>query len=568
MSKKKNKSNHYIYVVDRHGNPVMPSRRPGRIRHLLKEGKAVPISTHPFVVKLKYDIPGRTQPIHLGIDTGRENIGVGASLENGENVFLSDVETKNKAVTKAMSDRRAYRMSRRRHRREKKQRHAHAKKSEMKNGRPAVKGERHTHKTVGRDIQYPGCKNPVTHKVIKGKEARIANRRRDEGWQTPSARQLIQTHMCIVRSVMKFLPVTHITIEMVSFDFQKLANVEIKDWEYSDGPLHGFKSPADYVWARQNGKCYFCDKKIAICHHAMHRAKGGSDRVGNLVGLCPECHQKLHGDRDMDKRLQEEFGTPKISISVLNSAMPEIDRQMRALCDARGIVYDTCTGFDTYEARKRYGIPKDHCTDGYVISLYGRNANNVCLTDSVCMMRRFRKKSGSIIQKLNQRIYKLKGKVVAVNRHKRTDQKEPALDDYMSEYAQTHSEAECRRHFHELEIIPARRTYTYRKQKLVSLVHIGDTVRYEKCNKTSGITKKAVFVAEEISMSHGKVKYADQSGRYGKKSPLMKYCRPIRAGSLKFIRTVKLADCLFAARKEAEARRKKQFKKPKTLAID
>jgi len=138
----------------------------------------------------------------------------------------------------------------------------------------------------------------------------------------------------------------------------------------------------------------------------------------------------------------------------------------------------------------------------------------------------------------------------------------------MGKYAQTHSEAECRRHFHELEIIPARRTYTYRKQKLVSPVHIGDTVRYEKCNKTSGITKKAVFVAEEISMSHGKVKYTDQSGRYGKKSPLMKYCRPIRAGSLKFIRTVKLADCLSVARKEAEAYRKKRLKKPKNLIID
>ena len=89
MSKKKNRSNHYIYVVDRHGNPVMPSRRPGRIRHLMKEGKAVPISTHPFVVKLKYDIPGRTQPIHVGIDTGRENIGVGASRELLSNELLS-----------------------------------------------------------------------------------------------------------------------------------------------------------------------------------------------------------------------------------------------------------------------------------------------------------------------------------------------------------------------------------------------------------------------------------------------------------------------------------------------
>ena len=77
--------------------------------------------------------------------------------------------------------------------------------------------------------------------MIKGKEARIANRRRDEVWQTPFARQLIQTHMRIVKSVRKFLPVTHITIEMVSFDFQRLANVEIRDWEYSEGPSARFQ---------------------------------------------------------------------------------------------------------------------------------------------------------------------------------------------------------------------------------------------------------------------------------------------------------------------------------------
>ena len=48
----------------------------------------------------------------------------------------------------------------------------------------------------------------------------------------------------------------------------------------------------------------------------------------------------------------------------------------------------------------------------------------------------------------------------------------------------------------------------------------------------------------------------------------MKYCRPIKAGSLKFIRTIRLADCLSMARKEAEVRRKKQLKKPKNLVID
>lgn len=49
-------ANDYVFVVDRKGNPLMPTKRRGRVRHLLKEGKAVVIKTHPFTVKMKYDV--------------------------------------------------------------------------------------------------------------------------------------------------------------------------------------------------------------------------------------------------------------------------------------------------------------------------------------------------------------------------------------------------------------------------------------------------------------------------------------------------------------------------------
>lgn len=41
-------ANDYVFVVDRKGNPLMPTKRRGRVRHLLKEGKAVAIKTYPF----------------------------------------------------------------------------------------------------------------------------------------------------------------------------------------------------------------------------------------------------------------------------------------------------------------------------------------------------------------------------------------------------------------------------------------------------------------------------------------------------------------------------------------
>lgn len=77
----------YVYIVDKKGNPLMPTTRFGHVRKLLKEGKAVPICNSPFTIKLKYDVPGYTQPVYEGIDTGRENIGDAASLVTAKIFF-------------------------------------------------------------------------------------------------------------------------------------------------------------------------------------------------------------------------------------------------------------------------------------------------------------------------------------------------------------------------------------------------------------------------------------------------------------------------------------------------
>ena len=69
-----------IYVVNKKGKPLMPTNRHGHVRKLLNEGKAVAVNNHPFTIRLKYETLDITQPLYLGIDTGRENIGEGASL--------------------------------------------------------------------------------------------------------------------------------------------------------------------------------------------------------------------------------------------------------------------------------------------------------------------------------------------------------------------------------------------------------------------------------------------------------------------------------------------------------
>lgn len=76
-----------IYIVNKYNKPLMPTNRHSHIRKLLKQGKAVVINTKPFIIKLKYETSDITQNLYCGIDTGRENIGIGVSNEKGECLF-------------------------------------------------------------------------------------------------------------------------------------------------------------------------------------------------------------------------------------------------------------------------------------------------------------------------------------------------------------------------------------------------------------------------------------------------------------------------------------------------
>ena len=103
-----------------------------------------------------------------------------------------------------------------------------------------------------------------------------------------------------------------------------------------------------------------------------------------------------------------------------------------------------------------------------------------------------------------------------------------SLKEYMVGYLEIHSKLESDRHFHSLEIKPAKRTYTFHKKGEVSPIHTGDLVRYEKYNKIKGNTKRGVFVATGIMMSTGHV-------GEGSKKKKFKYCRRIESGSTPYV---------------------------------
>ena len=100
-----------VYVLNCDGQPLMPTDRYGKVRHLLKEGKAKAVNRCPFTIKLLYKSTNYTQNITLGVDSGSKHIGLSATTESKE-IYAADVELRNDIVD-LLSVRRQNRRTRR-----------------------------------------------------------------------------------------------------------------------------------------------------------------------------------------------------------------------------------------------------------------------------------------------------------------------------------------------------------------------------------------------------------------------------------------------------------------------
>ena len=94
-----------VYVLNKDGKPLMPTTRGGHVRHLLKEQKARVVQSNPFTIQLLYETNDAVQPLYLGIDPGRTNIGVAVVKANGTAVFTAHLKSRNKEIPKLMQDR-------------------------------------------------------------------------------------------------------------------------------------------------------------------------------------------------------------------------------------------------------------------------------------------------------------------------------------------------------------------------------------------------------------------------------------------------------------------------------
>ena len=237
-----------VYVLNKEGQPLMPTNRHGKVKHLLKEGKAIVVKRCPFTIQLTYDVKNYTQDIKVKVDEGSKIVGFSA-VTNKKELYSSEMELRNDIV-KLLSSRREVRRTRR------------------------------NYKT-------------------RYRAPRFNNRRasKQKGWLPPSTLNKIGSHLKEIELLTTILPVTEIIVEVAPFDIQKIKKPDIKGIEYQEGETKGFENVREYVLYRDNHTCQCCKgkskDKILQTHHIESRQTGG-DAPNNLVTLCKTCHEGYH----------------------------------------------------------------------------------------------------------------------------------------------------------------------------------------------------------------------------------------------------------------------------------
>ncbi len=312
------------YVLDNNGQPLMPTKRHGKVRRLLKTGNAKVIRRCPFTIQLMYDCTHHTQPVEVGDDTGYKHNGLSvvAVYPNGREVELYRSELLLRTdIVELLSTRRECRRTRR------------------------------NHKT-------------------RYRKARFDNRKRKEGWLTPSVQNKIKSQLKELEFICSILPVTQITVETASFDIQKIKDPGIESTDYQQGEQLGFWNVREYVLYRDGHICQCCKgkskDKILDVHHIESRKTGG-DAPNNLITLCETCHKSYH------KGIIQLPKTIKRGMSFKDATFMGIMRwafynKAKELLEDKGIEIHMTYGYITKNTRILHKLEKTHCIDALCIS--------------------------------------------------------------------------------------------------------------------------------------------------------------------------------------------------------
>ncbi len=302
-----------VYVISKNGKPLMPTKRHGKVRKLLKQGLAKVVRREPFTIQLLYDATTYTQPVTVGIDIGSKVVGISAITEKQE-LLSMEVELRQN-IKKLLLKRREYRRSRR-------------------------------------------------HRKRRYRKPRFLNRRKKEGWLAPSVQCKVDAHIKLINLIAKTLPVTKIVVEIAPFDTHKIINPEVESVDYQNGVQKGFWDVREYCLWRAGYKSELSGKKgILEVHHIMPRSKGGTDNPSNLIVLTSEEHEGIHkGELEIPESKLKKVKILKDATHVSTIGWYIVNRLKELFC------VEVTYGSTTKARRSKFGIEKSHKNDAFVIA--------------------------------------------------------------------------------------------------------------------------------------------------------------------------------------------------------
>ena len=350
-----------VFVLDRHGNPVMPCH-PARARKLLADGRAVVAHHTPFVIRLKGTEVGgvEAEGVEVGMTPGSEHTGVAVfrTGQDGTRHGLVAVQVDHRA--KLISKKLTTRASLRRGRRSRKLRYREPR---FFNRHPAKCCSCGANAAHGRDRCRP-CQTAGGQRQDDMRPARLA----------PSLAHLVGADVHMVAKLCRWAPVSAVHLVLARFDTQALQDPEISGTEYQQGALAGYEV-REYLLEKWGHRCAYCDAPgfgrggvVLNIDHVRPRSKGGSDRVSNLVVACIACNQEKD-DRPLEgflahdparlARVKAQLKAPLRDAAAVNSTRWALYGALRAT----GLPVSTSTGGRAKWARAQNRLAKSHTLD-------------------------------------------------------------------------------------------------------------------------------------------------------------------------------------------------------------
>lgn len=239
-----------VGVIGKNGERLMPTTRLGKVRHMLKDGRAVIYKRNPFTIKLNYDTKTCVQPIEICVDTGDRHIGISVKSEKQE--YVSEQRDLLKYEKQHHDDQRRMRRTRRNR--------------------------------------------------LRYRAPRFNNRRASKkpGWFAPSLKNKAERHIDLIAAYVSVFPITSIVLEVGSFDTMLLKAIQEgkpvpHGTDYQHGPASEADTLREAVFQRDGHRCVFCgrgveDGAILHAHHAYYWMGRHGSSIDELVSCCEKCH--------------------------------------------------------------------------------------------------------------------------------------------------------------------------------------------------------------------------------------------------------------------------------------